>query len=176
LPGAVWPCAWFAFACAAALLKRWPDRSDRSLASLVGCSHTTLNTIRDELLAVGQIGQPTKRTGRDDKQYVATKPTRTGSIVGKKPAPTNGNGRSKLAIDPEAIAHRGAELEAEGRRCVSSGVAPRCAPRAGNSRKQCEPHAEVAGNSEKRKLRTVHNLSSRALPDVVSGRAFGFNF
>jgi hypothetical protein len=106
-------------ALASALLKRWPDRPDRQLAVIIGCSHPTVAAIRAELVASGDVVKVSTRTDTLGRHQPASKPPRTGSIASRKPpAPvvTNGNGRSKLSGDlsPEEIAHRGTEKEARG--------------------------------------------------------------
>jgi tRNA1(Val) A37 N6-methylase TrmN6 len=50
-------------------IKKYPEASNRAVASKLGVSHNTVNKVR----AGGQVDQLDKRTGRDGKQYPATK-------------------------------------------------------------------------------------------------------
>lgn len=52
----------------AALLKKSPEKSDRSVAAKVGVSHTTVAKNRENLLSTGQIGQLETRVGKDEKE------------------------------------------------------------------------------------------------------------
>jgi len=54
-----------------------PDWSDRRIAGMVGRSHNTVVSVRDELEGCGQIDHipPTERIGKDDKPSRARKDT-----------------------------------------------------------------------------------------------------
>lgn len=72
------------------LLERWPERSDRWLASLAGVHHETVGSVRTELEGTGEIRQLDERVGQDKKVRSVPKP---------KPKPPEGRGRQKSKVD-----------------------------------------------------------------------------
>jgi hypothetical protein len=59
----------------AKLLKSKPEQSNRSVAKTVGVSHHTVDAVRDDLEAGGQIAHHEKRIGSDGVEQPTTKPT-----------------------------------------------------------------------------------------------------
>lgn len=62
------------------ILLEFPDWSDRKIAEVCGVSHTAVQKIKPQVATVA-TSEPTTRTGRDGKQYPASKPTRDGWIA-----------------------------------------------------------------------------------------------
>jgi len=54
-------------------IKTGPEKSDRQLATEAGVDHKTIGAVRKRLETAGEISPTAKRTGRDRKQYKATK-------------------------------------------------------------------------------------------------------
>lgn len=50
-------------------LRRFPDRSNREIAAIMGISHPTVGKYRSQLEASGQVVSVTTRTGADGKEY-----------------------------------------------------------------------------------------------------------
>jgi hypothetical protein len=72
-------------------------RTDRQVADYVGCSPTTVGTVRRKLEAVVQIGQQNKRVGRDGKTY------RADASRGKAAEPPAEPAAEKHEVDPNQI-------------------------------------------------------------------------
>ena len=85
----------------------WSGESNRWIAEKVGVDHHTVAEVRKELKPVGEIPnspdetaapEPPKRTGRDGKQYKATKPKQSRSApAAKEPTPKTSGG---VTFDP----------------------------------------------------------------------------
>jgi hypothetical protein len=60
-------------------LKEFSEKSDREIASHCNVSHPTVSKLRAEMVSVGKITNSKTRTGKDGKQYKAskTKPAET---------------------------------------------------------------------------------------------------
>lgn len=63
-------------------LKRWPDKTQESIAEQVGCSQATVQRVHAELIQLNKLHLPPTRTGADGKERPTTYAKRT-------PMPTN---------------------------------------------------------------------------------------
>lgn len=54
-------------------LEAFPDKSQRTIAAQIGCSKSRVGQIREQVANTCHL--PTKTTGRDGKQYPATRKT-----------------------------------------------------------------------------------------------------
>jgi IS30 family transposase len=58
----------------AALLKRYVDHSNREIARMVGCHHTTVSTVRGDMEGRGEISHVENRTDSLGREQPAKKP------------------------------------------------------------------------------------------------------
>ena len=88
---------------AADQLRAAPDWSDRRIAALVGCHHTTVAVVRRELAARGEISHLETASGRDGKRY----PRRAAAPFPRDPeAPAE----AVSVASPDALADSGARF------------------------------------------------------------------
>lgn len=64
-------------------LRQFPSWSDRHIARAWGISAPTVASVRAEMVALGEIATPDRRTDSTGREQPAHKPRATGSIVGK---------------------------------------------------------------------------------------------
>lgn len=64
----------------AVLIREKGNITNREVARLVRCDDHTVQSVREQALAVAEIPQQEKRSGSDGKQYAASKPPRTPAL------------------------------------------------------------------------------------------------
>lgn len=63
------------------VLRRFPDKSNREIASILGISHPTVGKYRRQLEQMGQVEKVTTRVGTDGKRYAT--PDRDARLLGR---------------------------------------------------------------------------------------------
>lgn len=87
---------------AANVIKKWPEKSDRALASMTGLSHPFIGTVRADLELQGEVETTSTREGQDGVEQPATKPKKKAGKPAAKPKKEEPAPEPKGATDDPA--------------------------------------------------------------------------